>query len=206
MAIRDYSTYSKSALDNLYASKEYYFMKHCEVIRLYHEGWSNGRIAEKTAYAVRTVLIYIRNYEDILLEYALGLTTLDEVIKDIYYDYDKPTAEKVKGYCAYLIYLNSVSRGDNLYAKVGYSANVSQRFENLCDNYKETCFVVPKKIYVFDNKGAAESMENWMREYYKSKYLDAFVEKDRFVGVHFVEEDIKIFDEKAKEFAILFSF
>ena len=124
---------------------------------------------------------------------------------DKYFDYQIATVDEIKqGYCAYLVYLNTGRK--NLYSKVGYSANPNQRFCALERSYEEWCYVVVKALYYFDNKGAAETMENYMREYYKSKYLSAFVEKDRFVDIHFTEQDIQAFDKKAQEIANLFQF
>lgn len=123
---------------------------------------------------------------------------------DIYTDYYTPTIKEIqKKYCAYLVYINDGSV--NLYSKVGYSANPSQRFAQLESAYVSWGTVVPKAIYYFDNQGAAETMENFMREYFKDKYLSSFVQRDRFTDICFCKKDIEVFDKKAELIAELFS-
>jgi hypothetical protein len=203
--MRDYRCYAQKVLDQMYEEQEYYFMKHCKVIALHNQNLSIDTIAEEMNYAESTVKNYINMYLDILLPYALGLEIKPSKVSDIYYDYEIRTVEEIKkGYCAYLVYLNTGAK--NLYSKVGYSGNPNQRFCALERNYEEYCYVVPKAMYYFENKGAAESMENYMREYYKNKYYSSFIEKDRFVGVHFLQEDIELFDKIAEAFAKMFVF
>lgn len=124
---------------------------------------------------------------------------------DIYSDYHLPTVEDFENqYSAYLVYINKGNK--NIYSKVGYSAKPSQRFSQLEFAYDGHSTVVPKAIYYFDNQGAAETMENFMREYFKKKYFSSFIQRDRFTDICFYEEDIEIFEKKAQLIEELFSF
>jgi hypothetical protein len=135
------------------------------------------------------------------------LIEIDEnnnIVKD-YYSYHTQTDDIKNGHCAYLIYINDFD-GNNIYAKVGYSGQLSTRITRLHREYGSYYLIIPKLVFVFATKEAAETMENFMRGYYKSKYLDNFIKQDRFSNIHFTNEDVEVFQEKAKEIENIFDF
>lgn len=167
---------------------------HLRVIYLNHLGETIANIAADTGYSESTVRTYIRKYRDLLAE-ALGIC-------DEYLQTHTPTVEPTTGHCAYLVYVNDGS--NNLYAKVGYAGDFAKRAKGLARSYGGV-EIVPKHIFYFDSRNIAESMENYMREYYTRKHPDQYIKMDRFDSVRFCKEDIEHFEQIAQRIRELFS-
>lgn len=159
---------------------------HRQVVELNSLGKSLEEISLATGYAVSTVRTYIKKYAYLLDEY-LSIHT--------------PTIEPKVGHCAYLVYVNKGT--DNVYTKVGYTKDFSKRVLQLKRGYGGVD-IVPKYVFYFPSRDIAETMENFMRAYYITKYPSHYVNRDRFTEIRINKSDITFLKEYADKITCLF--
>lgn len=157
--------------------------KHLQVVYLYHAmNMATKEIAKITDYAVSTVKIYAKKFENLL----------NEAIKFFKKRISKPIEKK---HCAYLISLKDI-KNVNFQTKVGYTGYFNRRMKQLLRSYSKVADIEVIKIYYFEDEDTALMMESAMRKHFKKKTNAIFVPKDRFENIEVTAEDIKKLDEK----------
>lgn len=95
---------------------------------------------------------------------------------------------------SYLMYLHKDGVVD---LKVGKTSNITNRINQLKKQYKLDNIEVIK-TFDFDDDETAEMMESFMRKYYKAKYPNSFIPKDRFNNGICTDKELCYFEKKAK--------
>lgn len=110
--------------------------------------------------------------------------------------------KKEKFYTYLLLFTDNENKRKKFY-KVGETANLEKRIEQLENTYNSTCTEI-MLCFIFNSEEKALTMENVMRNHFKRKRYSRFIPKDRFKGNYPTREDITELDKKADEVIALF--
>lgn len=107
-------------------------------------------------------------------------------------------------YSAYICEMYD-EEGNFLFGKIGYSNNYARRSKEHLHNKKYNCSKIEtKKVFMFEDEEVALSFENMLRKYYKEKYQDSFIRRDRFSEHLGSRKEIEEFEKKKRQLELVF--
>ena len=146
--------------------------------------WKTRQVAEVLHYAMTTVRNYCKTIK----------CTIIDFLKRTYQGTKEFLKFKKTGAYAYLVYLRDKDTEKIKWLKVGKAIDLKDRHQTLSRKYNVKVEVV--ETYHFSSEEQALTMEDMMRNYYRTLNNDAdFIPNDRFTMSRVTSLDLKTFKQ-----------